>query len=275
MPSLIVSSRYTTDSQVLRQAARELGWETLRLDGQRVPDWFDPPDDGIALFYTAPHAFDIAGQLSRSLLGCSPDWTVQLPSQFLLRDLRQMTLGEALQISGHAFVKHSVSKAFPAGVYSSSSLANAASKVPPNALVHVGEPVEWSVEYRCFVIDRKVVAISPYRRHGKIIQDHADLLGATRSETDAAEQCARSVLESSAVDCPPAFVLDVGIIACRGWAVVEFNECWASGIYACDPRRVLDTLLQSCVRSDRMTDAERRWDFRNHYFAACPMSCPF
>jgi len=34
MPSLIVSSRYTTDSQLLRQAAQESGWETLQLDGR-------------------------------------------------------------------------------------------------------------------------------------------------------------------------------------------------------------------------------------------------
>src|SRR5688572_25959572 len=100
MPSLIVSSSYTTDSQRLRETARELGWETLRLDGRCIPDWFDPPDDQIALFYTAPQAFDIAAQLSRTLLGCNPEWTVELPADFLLRELRQMTLSDALKLPG-------------------------------------------------------------------------------------------------------------------------------------------------------------------------------
>jgi len=41
------------------------------------------------------------------------------------------------------------------------------------------------------------------------------------------------------------------------------------GIYACDPNRVLDTLLRACVPSDTMTGDEARWDFQEHYFAAC------
>ena len=89
MPSLICSSRYTIDSRILRKTAQSLGWETLRLDGNTIPDWFDPPDTEIALFYTAPHAFDIAKQLGRTLVGCNPDWTVNLPPELLNRQLRQ------------------------------------------------------------------------------------------------------------------------------------------------------------------------------------------
>ena len=269
MPSLIVSSSYTTDSQLLRQTARTLGWETLRLDGCCIPDWFDPPDDQIALFCTAPDAFNIADQLSRRLLGCNSDWTVRLPPEFLNRELRQMSLTDALKLSGVSFVKHAVSKAFPAAIYDSATLANATSRIPPTALVHVGEPVNWSVEYRCFVIDRQIATISPYKRHGDIIKDHSNLLGAPQSEFVAAKRCAELVLSSTAVACPSAFVLDVGEIDGRGWAVVEFNECWASGIYACDPVRVLDTLLRACVPLSTMADVDRRWDFKEHYFSAC------
>lgn len=268
MPSLILSSRYTTDSQLLRETAQRLGWETLRVDGPQIPDWYDPPDDQVALFYTAPHAFEIAAQLSRTLLGCNSDWTVRLPREFLLRELRQTTLGEALQLQGESFIKHAISKAFPASIYASEALANVAANVPTSALVHVGEPVEWSVEYRCFVLDREIAAISPYKRHGKVIENHSDTLGAPSREMDAAWHFASSVLHSPAVDCPPAFVLDVGVIDGRGWAVVECNECWASGIYACDPKLALDVLCRACVRAETMTDDDRRWDCQLHYLAA-------
>jgi hypothetical protein len=272
MPSLIVSSRYSTDSQALREIAQYLGWDTLRLDGRRIPDWFDPPDDQNALFFTSPLAFEIAEQLSCTMLGCPPDWTVKLPTEFLMRELRQMTLGQALELPGKSFVKHSVSKAFPSTIYSSAALADAASNVAPNALVHVGEPVEWSVEYRCFVIDRKIVAISPYKRYGEIINDHSNLLGATQTEIENARRMAESLFNSSIVACPPGFVLDVGFIEGRGWAVVECNECWAAGIYACDPVGVLDTLLRACVPAVTMTEEMRRWDFQKHYLTACPLT---
>ncbi|MDA7887578.1 ATP-grasp domain-containing protein [bacterium] len=64
--------------------------------------------------------------------------------------------------------------------------------------------------------------------------------------------------------------MDVGLIRGRGWAVVECNECWASGIYACDPTRVLETLVSAAVKSDTMKTSP--WDFRKHYTNACPNS---
>jgi ATP-grasp domain, R2K clade family 2 len=270
MPSLIVSSRYTTDSQILRQTTQQLEWETLRLDGRQIPDWFDPNDDQIALFYTAPHAFDIAAQLSRTLLGCNPDWILALPHALVRRQIRQMSLRTAFELPGRSFIKHAVSKAFPAAVHDSRSLARAASRVLPDALVHVAEPVEWLVEYRCFVLDREVVTISPYQRYGHAIEGHAPMPGAPAAEISAAQEFAASVLQSPSVACPPAFVVDVGIIKDRGWAVVECNECWASGIYACEPKKVLLTLLRACVPTATMTADERCWDFQKHYFKACP-----
>jgi hypothetical protein len=268
MPALILSARYTTDSQLLRQAARDQGWETVRIEGTSVPDWFEQPDGNIALFYTAPHAFDIADQLSRVLLGCDAAWITRLPEELLLRRVRLMTLGEALKVGEPQFIKHSVSKAFPAMVYDSASLAEATAKLLPGALVHVIEPVDWEVEYRCFVLEGQVAAISPYRRHERIREDHVGDMGAPPAEQEAARLFASSVLASCAS--PAAFVLDVGIISGRGWAVVEANECWASGIYSCRPEQVLRTLLRASVHSASATAEDLRWDFKSHYSAARP-----
>ena len=75
------------------------------------------------------------------------------------------------------------------------------------------------------------------------------------------------VLNHPDVSSPPAFALDVGIIRDRGWAVVECNECWASGIYACDPIRVFETLVSAAVHSDIIQTPA--WDFHQHYINAC------
>lgn len=37
-------------------------------------------------------------------------------------------------------------------------------------------------------------------------------------------------------------VLDIGTISGRGWAVVEANAAWGSGIYGCDPMEVLGVI---------------------------------
>ena len=267
MPSLICSSRYTIDSQILRRTAQQLGWETLRLDGREIPDWFDAPDDDFAFFYTAPHAFDIARQLDRKLLGCSPQWTVELPYGFLKRELHQTTLADALEITGLQFVKHSVSKAFPAAVYDAQTLADATSAIPAESLVHVGEPVEWTHEYRCFVVDRQVKTVSAYLYDREIVKDYESFPDLSESEVNSVTKFAESVLGSPDVSSPPAFVLDVGRIADRGWAVVECNECWASGIYACDPIQVLKTLLSASCKLDTME--HQTWEFAKYYAQAC------
>ncbi len=207
MPSLICSSRYTVDSQILRKTAQSLGWETLRLDGNTIPDWFEPPDAEIALFYTAPHAFDIARQLDRALLGCNPDWTVNLPSELLIRDLEQTRLRDALRIIQPRFVKHAVSKAFPAGVYDAEKLATETTTIHPDSLVHVGEPVEFECEFRCFVSHQHVNAISPYVYDGKIVADYKSFPVVPETELDDVKSFAESVLNHPGVSSPDAFVL--------------------------------------------------------------------
>lgn len=63
----------------------------------------------------------------------------------------------------------------------------------------------------------------------------------------------------AAVDLPPAIVIDVGEIAGRGWAVVEANPAWASGICGVDPRVVLPVLRRACVPATRVAAEEFRW----------------
>ncbi|HNB74240.1 MAG TPA: hypothetical protein PLS70_24185 [Acidobacteriota bacterium] len=45
-------------------------------------------------------------------------------------------------------------------------------------------------------------------------------------------------------------VIDVGVISGKGWAVVEANAAFGSGIYGCDPAQVLPVLAEaSCHMS--------------------------
>jgi len=65
------------------------------------------------------------------------------------------------------------------------------------------------------------------------------------------------VLEGVAV--PPAFVLDIGITAERGWAVVEGNPCWGAGLYGCTPREALHTARRAVRRQAALTENEKNW----------------
>ena len=58
-------------------------------------------------------------------------------------------------------------KCFDARVYSSGAELPAPGPLPETLPVLVQGIVEWTVEYRSFVLDRKVPAISAYWRDGK------------------------------------------------------------------------------------------------------------
>ena len=153
-------------------------------------------------------------------------------------------------------------------MYDAGKLAAETATLHRDSLLHVGEPVEFEREFRCFVSRNRVNTVSPYVYDGQVVADYESFPVLPRSELDEVYLFAESVLKHPDVSTPDAFVLDVGIIRDRGWAVVECNECWASGIYACDPIRVLETLVSAAVESDTMESIA--WDFRQHYMSACP-----
>jgi hypothetical protein len=74
---------------------------------------------------------------------------------------------------------------------------------------------------------------------------------------DAEVVCERLV--ACSVPLPPAFVVDVGLIEDRGWAVVEFNPAWCSGLLGADPAAVLSVLERACRKACELPPNETQW----------------
>jgi hypothetical protein len=117
------------------------------------------------------------------------------------------------------------------------------------------------VEFRCFVLGRKIQTASVYLREGQLAQDDEGRFYADESETLAATAFLREVLDDSAIQIPPAVVIDVGVIRGHGWAVIEANAAWGSGVYGCDPGLILPVLRRACVPSDQLTPEDAPWTF--------------
>jgi len=67
------------------------------------------------------------------------------------------------------------------------------------------------------------------------------------------------LLAERSVALPPAFVVDVGLVEGRGWAVVEFNPAWCSGLLGADPAAVLGVLERACRDRDGLATEDGRW----------------
>lgn len=242
MPTLILTPRYTADAQTLWRAAGRKGWDVQRLTAWRVPENIRTVDEPVLYLESlfGPH---LAEEFGLELREPPDDWLPRLPEEYRKRSVRLATLDEARRLDDAAFVKPPNDKRFPALVYRGDGLPR---EFPDDMPVLIGEVVEWEAEFRCFVLDRRVVTHSVYSRAGELQRDAG--FAATEEELAAAAEFAQTVLDDARVELPRATVLDVGVIPGRGWAVVEQNAAWGAGIYGCDPERVLDVLRHAAQR---------------------------
>src|SRR6185503_1263961 len=172
--------------------------------------------------------------LNLRLVGPPLDWLPRLPAIWRGREVRLTTLADARKITERAFIKPADEKCFDARIYSTGAELPAPGPLPEDLPVLVQQIVEWTTEFRCFVLERKVVAVSAYWRDGKLAKSEDGVWIASDAERNEATRFCENVLRDPSVSIPDAIVLDVGIVRNHGWAVIECNAAFSSGIYGCD-----------------------------------------
>ena len=244
MPTLILTPRQTEDAQALSRAAGRLGWNVERLTSWRMPDALRSAPEPV-LYLEAMMGPMLAEQLGLRLIEPPEDWLPRLPETYRKRWVRLSTLGQARQLEEPAFVKPPNEKSFPAKVYRGRDLP---AEFPDDTAVLVAEVVEWEKEFRCFALDRRLRTFSVYLRDGDLQREN-DFAHTQQEEADL-RAFVESLLADSQVELARSAVLDVGVIRGRGWAVVEQNAAWGSGLYGCDPVEVLEVLCHSAMRAE-------------------------
>lgn len=241
MTTLLLSARASEDNQALWRAAVRLGWSVERVRGLNVPEGI--AGDDVLLYIEGLLAPTIAKKLSLRLVEPPADWLVKLPTAYRKREIRLSTLGEARRLQTPAFIKPPNEKLFTPRVFDrGEDLPDYEDEMP----VLIAEPVKFQVEYRMFVLDRTIRTMSPYLRQDQLAA--LDDYESPDEERSAAAGFGRTILSDKSVELPRSVVLDVGVITDRGWAVVEANSAWGSGIYGCDPDEVLAVIRHAVER---------------------------
>lgn len=228
----------------LQMAARGLGWDVLpapsgwRLDEDLTKQGLTGVPYGSQTFCEV-----IAQQMGWELKQNSFDWLANVPKHFLKRQVDFMTLGEAKKLQTTKFIKPADDKVFEAKVYAPGELV-VPDVVTDDTPTLVSDVVSFDLEYRCFVKDAKVATWSNYVCHEHIADPkYWDMVPA---DLEAPASFVESMLSGWGVTAVPS-VVDVGRIPGKGWAIIETNQCWASGLYGCDPLRALRVMEKSCT----------------------------
>lgn len=202
-------------------------------------------DAGEIAIYAEPLlATRVAQNFGIKLLEPPYDFLFSLPESWRKRSILLTTMKEARLTTEPGFIKSAAGKEFDARVYASGRDLPRGELVSDSLPVLIQEIVTWDVEYRCFVSDRVVRTASSYWRYGKDPRDKNGVW-CTDEVREATEFC-NALLADPAVTIPEACIIDGGLIQRKGWAVIESNAAWSSGIYGCDGTAVLPALLRAC-----------------------------
>lgn len=261
MPKLLLSRTCHPETNKLAAIAKVTHWNVQWLGRRHGPAHLDGND--FALYAETDVALRVARLHDLALIEPTLNIMVTLPERYLSRQVRFMSLGDAESLDQRMFVKPAdcTAKLFDACVYESGSRILCDDDLSRSTPVLVAEPVEWQVEYRAVVLERRMVAFSPYIRGGWLARDSEGRWPLFTDETNAMRRFCELFLADGKVDLPPAFVLDLGTIAGRGWAVVEMNPVWCSGLLGCELAAVLPALRRACWRRSHLRDDDKRWVF--------------
>jgi hypothetical protein len=258
---LVLSPRFTPDSIALRRVALEEKWLVERLSSYRVPEGLR--QRRIALYGEALFTTIVAQELNHVLLEAPANWLMSLPKDYLQRELVLSTLAEARIIETPRFIKPAEGKYFAAKVYQN------ADELPPKESqaegmpVYLAEPVNWLKEFRCFILERQLQTFSVYSRDGELAEIEGEW-PLTADEVEALTNFCGMFLADAQIPMPPAFVLDIGEIEGQGWAVIEANPIWASGIYGAEPIKILPLLQRSCIPANALSDEDAKWQIQRY-----------
>lgn len=249
MNTLILSPRYTSDTQALWQAVvKRDDWTVHRAYRYEVPWDIENP----CVYGEMQFCDIIATKLGLNLLEPPDHFLESLPEKFTKRKVELRAHSSLWQVKERKFIKPANDKVFVAGVYEKGEHVPRR-YIDPSCPVIVSDVVEFEVEYRCYLLDREVKTLSCYEWPGALHQENPD----HRQEVLA---FMADLLEEDDLCLPSACVVDVGLIPEEGWAVIEANQAYASGIYhEADAEALLPIIARAASRGPvRASDAPYR-----------------
>ncbi len=225
----------------LHFAAKELGWEVYTPESSwRLPEELIASGVHGVPYGSSTFCEVIAQQMGWTLLQNQFDWLAKLPIEYTKRKVEFMTLAEAKQLTETKFIKPADDKLFLAKVYYPGELITN-DTVPLDTPTLVSDVVRFDIEYRCFMEMNRVRTWSNYIFHENVADPKYWNVVDTNDEVLCYEFVQDMLWDLETVDTVPS-VIDVGRIVGKGLAIIESNPCWASGIYGCDPMRVLKVI---------------------------------
>lgn len=237
-----LSPIYTEDSNNLKKASLNSPYELNRFNAKwSVPQAFR--EDVIAVYGEDIYAEIVAEQCNLTLTKPDDNWLSKISEEFTKRKISYGQLKDFVH-EENIFIKCSDFKSFKAGVFDKVTDIKGFDTLDLESMVFTSEVVKWELEVRCFVVNNEIKTHSSYWRNNAF-----DTNSLSETEQKDLFEFFNSFIQQYARTLPKAIVLDFGIIKEKGWALIEANPAWCSGLYACDAEKALEVVVESCIKN--------------------------
>ena len=144
---LILSKRYSNDSQLLYKAALEAGWKTWRFTSEEIPEWVFKAC--VSIYCETAIAEYLAAKLNISLYNPPDDILTRLPVELVKRKI-QFVLYENFEFPEYkSFIKPADYKYFPAGIYTTKEEIPGVKHCQPDDPILISEVVSLLMSIDC------------------------------------------------------------------------------------------------------------------------------
>jgi ATP-grasp domain-containing protein len=243
-PLLLLHNRHTPDDSDIWRVAVRRGWNTARVTEHTVKAAMEGHDH-IRYYGNTLHAKMIEDQLPIGFLPIDYSSLARI-DLYTRRKVGYTTFDQIVQpITHDTFIKPARDKWFEARVYKAGETI---AGVPWSTdEVYISDVMSFANEARCFVLNGQIMTAALYRIDG-VPYGETDL---SPEDCNMDEAIKNTILPQWAAeicamgDLPPGVVIDFGQLSDGTWAVIEFNEAWASGLYYCDPEKCFDVIVAS------------------------------
>jgi hypothetical protein len=238
---LILSKRYSVDSQLLYNAAINRGLSVWRFNSQSMPHELTK-NQQVAVYAESSIAEYVAQELALSLLSPKESLLAELPYSYVKRQISYVPFKDFKRPKEKMFIKPADYKYFIAGVYEANDNIAGFNQCQPHDPILLSEVVEFVEEYRFFVLNGKRVAVSDYVINSKYTGDNDSSAKLSPKLLSFADDVITSINNLM----PITYVIDIGRFITGEYAVIEFNPTWGSGLYKASADKVLECVVAAC-----------------------------
>jgi ATP-grasp domain, R2K clade family 2 len=237
--TLILSKRYSSDSQLLYDAALKKGWKVWRFVNSDIPA--SVRESKAVIYCETAFADYLAAELKVNLAIPSDTLLTKLPFNYVKRNIEFTTYKNFKYPYKMKFIKPADYKYFPAGIYKTGDNIPGFSHLQDDDPLLISDVVKFVDEYRLFIMNGKIKTGSAYVIDTQFIENQI-----SEDLPNELLEFASDAIKSLERLTPNSYVLDVGKLDTGEYAVIEFNPTWASGIYGADATKVLECLESAC-----------------------------